>query len=166
MALTPRSNRSMTMKEEIRIKATAGAAKRKRSGGGINGWAIRTVAMGIALVARAWVLIYSALAVPQPVLTIAPLGSNQFNIVITNGVSGTNYTLFWTPALADENYPWQVWGIGGTNFVVDGEGWPNLFFKVLVGSDSDGDGVTEERDANSNDPTVGVLSVTINSPTN
>ncbi len=114
-------------------------------------------------------MIYAARAGPQPVLTIAPLGSNQFNIVITNGVSGTNYTLFWTPALADENYPWQVLGtnaVGATNFTVNGGEWPNLFFKVLVGSDSDGDGVTEERDANSNDPTVGVLSVTINSPTN
>jgi len=126
----------------------------------------QAVAVGVAVAASIGVLIISALAVPQPVLRISPLGSNQFNIVITNGVSGTNYTLFWTPAMADENYPWQVWGIGGTNFVVDGEDWPNLFFKVLVGSDSDGDGVTEEQDANSNDPTVRVLSVTINSPTN
>jgi len=126
----------------------------------------QAVAVGVTVAASIGVLIYSALAAPQPVLTISPLGSNQFNIVITNGVSGTNYTLFRTPALADENYPWQVWGIGGTNFVVDGEDWPNLFFKVLLGSDRDGDGVTEERDANSNDPTVGILSVTINSPTN
>ena len=159
----------MTMKEEIRIKATAGAAKRKRSGGGINGWAIRTVAMGIALVAGAWVLIYSALAVPQPVLTIAPLGSNQFNIVITNGVSTTNYTLFWTPALNDESYPWQVWGtnaVGATNFTVNGGDWPIGFFKVLIGIDQDGDGVPEWMDAQPLNPNVGILSVTIDNPTN
>ena len=103
---------------------------------------------------------------PQPVLSITPLGSNQFSILVTNGVSGTNYTLFWTPALVDENWPWQVLEVGDTNFTVDVGDWPLGFFKVLLGSDPDGDGVTEEYDANSNDPNIGILSVTINSPTN
>jgi hypothetical protein len=58
------------------MRATTGCAKRKRSGG-LNGWAVRIAVIGIALVAGAEVLIYSALAVPQPVLTIGPLGSNQ-----------------------------------------------------------------------------------------
>ena len=102
----------------------------------------------------------------DPVLKIGPLGSNQFSITVSNGVSATNYTLFCTPALADENYPWQVLGVGGTNFTVDGGDWPLGFFKVLLGSDSDGDGVTEQYDANSNDPNIGILSVIINSPTN
>ncbi len=104
-----------------------------------------------------------------PVLSIQPLGSNQFSITVTNGIPGTNYTLFWTPALADENWPWQVWeviDVGETNFAIDALGWPLGFFKVLLGSDRDGDGVTEQYDANSSDPTIGILSVTINSPTN
>ncbi len=157
------------MREEIRIKATAGAAKRKQSGGVVNGWVVRTVPIGIALVAGAWGLIYSALAAPQPVLTIAPLGSNQFNIVITNGVSTTNYTLFWTPVLNDEIYPWQVLGtnaVGATNFTVDGGEWPIGFFKVLIGIDQDGDGVPEWMDAQPLNPNVGILSITIDSPTN
>ena len=69
---------------------------------------------------------------PQPVLKIAQVGSNQFSIIITNGVSTTNYTLFWTPALADANHPWQVVDVGEvgeTNFTVDVGGWQAGFLK-------------------------------------
>jgi hypothetical protein len=105
---------------------------------------------------------------PQPVLTIAPLGSNQFSISITNGVS-TNYTLFWTPVLADENYPWQflgVFDIGQSNLTVNAGDWPSGFFRALVGIDSDSDGIPDWMDAAPLDPNVGILSLTINSPTN
>ncbi|HMJ91180.1 MAG TPA: hypothetical protein VK530_15260 [Candidatus Acidoferrum sp.] len=104
-----------------------------------------------------------------PVLSIQSLGSNQFSITVTNGIPGTNYTLLWTPALVDENWPWEVWeviDVGDTNFAIDALNWPLGFFKVLLGSDRDGDGVTEQYDANSLDPAIGVLSITINSPTN
>lgn len=107
--------------------------------------------------------------VPQPVLTIAPLGSNQFNVVITNGVSTTNYTLFWTPALNDQFYPWQVLGVsqvGQTNFPIIGGEWQAGWFRVLVGSDQDGDGSPEWQDAQPLNPAVGILSVIIDSPTN
>ncbi len=105
----------------------------------------------------------------QPVLTISNLGSNQFNVVITNAVTTTNYTLFWTPVLEDQNYPWQVLGIGNvgqTNFTVDGGTWPFGWFKMLIGTDQDGDGVPEWLDAQPLNPAVGILSVTIDSPTN
>lgn len=105
--------------------------------------------------------------VPQPVLTIAPLGSNYFSVDITNGVSTTNYTLFWTPALENPLYPWQVLtngGVGETNFTVDGGEWPGLFFRAMIGSDADGDGVPEWQDAQPLNPNVGVLSITIDSP--
>jgi hypothetical protein len=112
------------------------------------------------------VLIYSALAVNQPVLRIAPLGSNYFNIVITNGVN-TNYTLWWTPALASETYPWTVLGtnaVGETNFIVNGGEWPVGFFRAMIGVDQDGDGAQEWEDAQPLNPNVGILSVTIDSP--
>lgn len=106
--------------------------------------------------------------VQPPVLTISSLGSNQFSIVITNG-GATNYTLFWTPALADQNYPWEVLGVAGvgeTNFLVDGEEWPSGYFRVLVGVDRDGDGVPDWQDADPLNPNVGQLQVIIYSPAN
>ncbi len=69
--------------------------------------------VGVATVAGFAVLIYSLFAnAQQPVLTISNLGSNQFNIVITNAVTTTNYTLLWRPTLNDTNYPWQVLEVG------------------------------------------------------
>jgi hypothetical protein len=130
----------------------------------------RTAVAAVTLVACLGVLIYSALAdAPQPVLRISSLGSNQFSVVVSNGVSTTNYTLFWTPVLNDPDYPWQVLGIGEvgeTNFFIDGETWPVGFFQVLLGTDSDGDGVPEWLDARPFNPNVGILSITIDSPTN
>lgn len=105
----------------------------------------------------------------QPVLRISNLGSNQFSILITNGISSTNYTLFWTPALEDQNYPWQVLTnstVGESNFIVNAAGWEAGFFKVLVGTDFDGDGWPEWSDAQPQNPAVGILSVTIDSPIN
>lgn len=107
-----------------------------------------------------------------PALKISPLGANQFNIIITNGVATTNYTLFWTDVIGDVNYPWlPIWvgELGQTNFAVevaDPAEQPHGFFKVLLGSDSDGDGVLEQQDADSSDPGVGILTVIINSPAN
>jgi hypothetical protein len=102
------------------------------------------------------------------VLSITPLGSNQFNIVITNAVA-TNYTLFWTPALENPLYPWQVLGVGETgqtNFIVNGGEWPLGFLRVMVGDDFDGDLIPEWMDAQSFNPNVGALRVTIDTPIN
>lgn len=114
---------------------------------------------GIALLANA----------QQPVLRISDLGTNQFSVLITNGISSTNYTLFWTPSLNDSNYPWTVVGVGSvgeTNFLIDGGAWSVGFFRVLLGSDADGDGVPAWKDANDDDLNIGILSVTIDSPIN
>jgi hypothetical protein len=155
------------MNSEMKIKKAKGVATKRIVVANLINWWSRALALGLVLIALVG-LIYSALAT-APVLTIAPLGSNQFNIVITNAVTTTNYTLFWTPVLSDQNYPWQVLGtnaVGETNFIVDGGTWQSLFFKVLLGSDSDGDGVLQWQDAQPDNPNVGILSVTIDSPTN
>ena len=120
---------------------------------------IASIATGIVLLANA----------QQPVLKITDLGTNQFLVEITNSVSTTNYTLYWTPALANPNYPWIVLtnnNVGESNFLVDATGWDTGFFKVLTGTDYDGDGWPEWQDAQPQNPAVGVLSVTIDSPTN
>lgn len=120
---------------------------------------VAAIAAGIALLANA----------QQPVLKITDLGTNQFLVEITNSISTTNYTLYWTPALANPNYPWIVLtnnNVGESNFLVDAEGWDTGFFKVLTGTDFDGDGWQEWLDAQPQNPAVGILSVTIDSPTN
>lgn len=127
-----------------------------------------TIAGGIIAIIGVWICATFANA-QQPVLKILNLGSNQFNIVITNAVTTTNYTLFWTPLLADQNYPWEVLGVanvGTTNFVVDVGEWDSGFFRVLLGTDSDGDGVPDWQDAGPLDPAVGQLQVIIYSPAN
>jgi hypothetical protein len=110
-----------------------------------------------------------AQSVPQPVLTITPLGTNQFQIGITNGVTYATYELYWRPVLTDSNYPWQVFwpgSVGQTNFGVDAGSWTSGFFKVSVGTDKDGDGVPDWMDADPNDSTIGALTITIDSPLN
>ena len=125
------------------------------------------VSLGIIVIAAAGIVLLAN--AQQPVLKISDLGSNQFLIEITNAVSTTNYTLYWTPALADPNYPWVVLtnnNVGESNFLVDAAGWNVGFFKVLTGMDFDGDGIPEWMDAQPGNPAVGILSVTIDSPTN
>lgn len=119
---------------------------------------VAAIATGIALLANA----------QQPVLKISDLGSNQLFIEITNAVN-TNYTLYWTPVLANSNYPWVVLTnteVGGSNFLVDASGSDVGWFRALIGTDFDGDGVPEWQDAQPGNPSVGILSVTIDSPIN
>ena len=108
-------------------------------------------------------------SVPQPVLSIAPVvGTNQVQITITNGVN-INYELFWRPVLANTNYPWQIIGVGGvgqTNFFVQSDIWGSGFFRVFAGTDQDSDGIPDWEDADPSDATIGILSITIDSPTN
>jgi hypothetical protein len=124
-------------------------------------------AIGVLLAAV--MLTLRAQSVPQPVMTISNPTTNQFSVVITNGVTTTNYTLFWSEALNDVNYPWRVVSVGAlgqTNFSINAEGFPIGYFEILVGSDRDGDGIPESIDADPNDAAIGALSLTITYPAN
>lgn len=116
------------------------------------------------------IAIYTALADDPPVLTISNLGTNTFSVTITNATSTTNdYLLEWTPILADTNYPWLVVATnepGSTNWVMNMGAWPMGYLRVAVGFDGDGDSVPSWMDANPYDPSIGILSVTIDSPIN
>lgn len=88
-----------------------------------------------------------------PYLTIAPTGTNQFLVTVINNTNPAIYELWWTPALADPNYPWQQLVIGAsgqTNFTVNNL-YPNGFFRAVW----DTNGV----------PTSGLI-ITIDSPLN
>jgi hypothetical protein len=102
---------------------------------------------------------------PQPVLTISSLGSNQFLVTITNSLSTTNYTLFWTPALSDPNNPWEAiaaGSVGQSNFtILDAAGYPAGFFRVAL---LPGTGVPPWEAADPSDPNSPILSVSITIP--
>ena len=103
---------------------------------------------------------------PPPGVTISSLGSNQFSIVITNGVM-TNYELYWTPALGDSDYPWQLIALGTngtTNFNVNAEGYLAGFFKAQV--EQLYSGIPDYELADPNNPSEGALTVTIDAPAN
>ncbi len=130
------------------------------------------IAAGLAAASVACVLLTLPAQSNPPGLLIKVSSPTEYEIVVTNSLASTNYTLFWTDVLADVNYPWiptEVGAVGQSNFFVpvpDPSVFPQSFYKVLLGSDSDGDGVLEPHDADPLDPTVGYLNVTIQSPLN
>jgi hypothetical protein len=114
------------------------------------------------------ILAFIALSVfadaPPPVLTISSLGSNAFNVTITNSLPTTNYTLFWAPALNDPNNTWEVLSVGAvgqSNFTIDASGFPALFFRAALISIT---GVPPWEAADPSDPNSPILSVNIVTP--
>lgn len=101
-------------------------------------------------------------------LTIAPTGTNQFLISITNAAAGATYELYRTPLLNNPTYPWTLsvtGALGQSNFCV-GKGLDSSgFWRASVGTDWDGDGIPNWLDGDPNNSGIGVLSVTISSPT-
>jgi hypothetical protein len=115
------------------------------------------------------IAIASALAdAPQPGIAISPLGTNIYQITITNGWASTNYELYLAPVVGDTAYPWVLinrGALGQTNWTVDGG--PNFtgFFQTSLGSDMDMDSIENYRDADPTNPYIGQLTITIDSPT-
>jgi hypothetical protein len=105
---------------------------------------------------------------PAPGLSIVLLSSTNVQLTVTNGVSGEIYELFYTTYLED-GYHWNFFATGAasqTNFTVSIAEVPQVFFKARAGSDWDNDGVPNTKDADPNDPNIGILTVTIESPAN
>jgi hypothetical protein len=107
--------------------------------------------------------------VPQPVLRISTVGTNQVLVNISNAVSTANYEIYRTPALADPFLPWTLHSIGTlgqSNFTLNMGGEPLGFFQAGVGSDWDGDGIPNFADGNPSNPGIGILTISITSPVN
>jgi len=127
------------------------------------------IAWGLAagVVAIGSLLTVLAQSVPQPVLSITALGTNQFQIGITNGVTNALYELHWRPVLEDADYPWLLLTTnetGQTSFWIDGSEYASGFFRASVGTNYNG--IWDFQLANPNDPSLGPLAITIDSPTN
>lgn len=111
-----------------------------------------------------------AAAQATPGLTIARLGTNQVQIVVTNGSSAVNYEIYRTPILGDDqNYPFTlhlIGGLGQTSFVASFGIETRGYLRAAVGSDWDGDGIANYMDAQPSSTNSGALTITIDSPTN
>jgi hypothetical protein len=100
-----------------------------------------------------------------PILTITPLGTNQFSITITNNIGTATYDLLWTPALGNPDYPW-TWAVPGTpgqtNYQVNMGIYQTGFFQTLLDTNS----VPLWEAADPNNPSAGILTVFIDNPAN
>jgi hypothetical protein len=114
---------------------------------------------GLVVVATA----LTAWSQSAPPLSITSLGTNQFSITFSNNPPST-YDLQWTPVLANPNYPW-TWAATGTpgqtNFIVTSP-YSTAFFRTVQDTNS----VPLWELADPNNPGLGILTVTIDSPAN
>lgn len=102
--------------------------------------------------------------IPPPVLSITALGTNTYDITVGNSVPGTAYALDWIPVLGNPNYSWTTTlGTNGqTNFIFNGEGYSSGYFMALLNTNA----IPPWELADPNNPSLGILTVTIDSPTN
>jgi hypothetical protein len=116
----------------------------------------------------AFVLLRATVNAAAPGLSITLANSNTVLLTVTNGATNVYYEIYSTNAVSD-NMAWSLsatGGLGVTNFSVPMGAATINFFKARAGNDWDGDGILNFQDANPNSTNVGVLSVTIDSPTN
>jgi hypothetical protein len=105
------------------------------------------------------------LAQTAPYLTVAPTGTNQLFLTITNGDGTSTYDIYTTPVLGDTvSYPWTAAVIGTngqTNFTVSMP-YATGFYRAVL----DTNGIPIWQAADPNNPGAGILTVFIDSPTN
>jgi hypothetical protein len=126
---------------------------------------------GLACPAISLWLLNSSLAAP-PGLSIAVSSSNQVSLTVTNAGTNFLYEIFFTEVLDPTATLTNGWTflsagtIGSSNFTARTDQTFTGFFRAIVGNDQDGDGIPDQQDARPFDPTIGILTVTIENPTN
>jgi hypothetical protein len=101
-----------------------------------------------------------------PGLSIQLASTNQALLTVTNAVAGNSYEIY---SIQDLGGTWSLMLTGAvneTNFTVPTTPELYRFYKARTGNDDDGDGVPNFKDGNPNDPSVGVLTITIDFPAN
>jgi hypothetical protein len=127
----------------------------------IRGKNIVSIALVATMLVGYWALAQST----PPVLTITPLGTNQYSINITNNIGTDTYDLLWTPVLANPDYPWTWAAIGTpgqTNFLLNMGVYQTGFFRALLDTNT----IPLWEAADPNNPSAGILAVFIDNPTN
>jgi hypothetical protein len=100
----------------------------------------------------------------MPYLTVAAAGTNGILVTVINNAPPVKYEIWTTPVLVNANWTLATNGFTGqTNFLVNINGpFPNGFFQAIW----DTNGIPAWEMANPNNPSLGVLAVFIDSPTN
>jgi len=104
---------------------------------------------------------------PPPALLAGPLTNGFLSLTVTNGTNNEFYEIYGAPTVDSTNWSLVATGaVSVTNFAVPTYAALMGFFKARAGNDWDNDNILNFQDANPNDPNVGVLYITIDSPTN
>ncbi len=108
-----------------------------------------------------------------PVLGVGPFtniaGVNYVNVTVISNATSTNVYQIDHRGLLDTNVPWvgATIGITGqTNFLIQLGPEETMFFRAVACDDCDGDGIKNWQDANPGSTNVGLLTITIENPTN
>jgi len=100
-----------------------------------------------------------------PWLTITPTNSSSFLLTVWNDQGPANYAIWWTPVLANPDYPWTAitaGTTGQTNFIVPMPQFSTGFYRA----EWDTNAVPSWIAADPNNPAAGPLAVFIDSPAN
>jgi hypothetical protein len=103
-----------------------------------------------------------------PGLSIKVTAPNQLQLTVTNGVTNGIYSIYWREFLnSPPDWDWLTVGTTGqTNFLIDISETETGFFEAVATDDIDGDLVVNEQDARPFDPSIGIVTVTIETPAN
>lgn len=111
------------------------------------------------------VLTTLAQTVPAPVISIAVTNVNQLAITVTNGVAYGNYVLYNQHVLGSPSWTFVTNPVPGvSNFVVNMGPFFEGYYLVTGSTNWNNNGIPNWDYADPNNPGLGVLTVTIVSP--
>lgn len=137
----------------------------KIQGGGWRQW-IGSATIGFCVLAL--ILLASVPGGKSAPFGIKPgaITETNFSLTITNGASTNYYEIYVYDFLqSGAQFIRTVPGdVGQTNFTIETEGYPWLFYKAAVDNDWDDDLIPNIHDADPRDTNYGALTITIESP--
>jgi hypothetical protein len=163
-----RGNRSLTNTDKLRpwrakernqlsIKCTKGDRGRWVGSAGLATFLLGLVLLGWARWGE---------SSPAPGLKPGVISNGYFSVTVTNGVTNEFYEIY---GLNNLTNPWSLIVTGDvqvTNFSIWMGPDNQRFFKARSGRDWDNDNVLNYKDADPNSTNIGVLTITIDTPTN
>jgi hypothetical protein len=128
-------------------------------------WLALAGLLGVGCVFVGVVLNATALTVPAPMISITVTNTNQVSITVTNGVPYANYILYNQHVLGDSTWTFVTNPVPGvSNFVVSMGPYFYDFYLVSGSTNWNNNGIPNWEYADPNNPGLGVLTVSIVSP--